>query len=99
VFHADPHRRQRPPDAGGRLALLDFGLIGRLDDDTRTALALLLLAIAQTRADASPTDHLALATSVESDEAGFVHDLRRQAARYHLAPAGRDPEPGKASPI
>jgi predicted unusual protein kinase regulating ubiquinone biosynthesis (AarF/ABC1/UbiB family) len=35
----------------GRLALLDFGLLGRLDDDTRRTIALLLLAIAQNRAD------------------------------------------------
>ena len=46
------------PDAGnilltpdGRLALLDFGLLGRLDDDTRRGLSLPLLAIAQNRAD------------------------------------------------
>jgi predicted unusual protein kinase regulating ubiquinone biosynthesis (AarF/ABC1/UbiB family) len=35
----------------GRLALVDFALLGRLDEDTRRNLALLLLAVAQNRAD------------------------------------------------
>ena len=51
VYHADPHRGNILLTDDGRLALLDFGLIGRLDDDTRRALGLLLLALAQNRAD------------------------------------------------
>ena len=51
IYHADPHRGNVLITRDGRLALLDFGLVGRLDDDTRTSLALLLLAIAQNRAD------------------------------------------------
>src|SRR5207253_7498497 len=51
VYHADPHRGNVLLTTDGRLALLDFGLLGRLDDDTRTTLALLLLAVAQNRAD------------------------------------------------
>jgi ubiquinone biosynthesis protein len=69
--------------ADGRLALLDHGLIGRLDDDTRTSLALLLLAIAQNRADDVADLILGLSlTTAESDEAEFVHDLRRKLPRY-----------------
>src|SRR5207253_1248046 len=48
VYHADPHRGNVFLTRDGRLALLDFGLLGRLDQDTRRGLALLLLAIAQT---------------------------------------------------
>ncbi len=71
----------------GRLALLDFGLIGRLDDDTRTSLALLLLAIAQNRADDVADLIVSLSlTTMESDEAGFVHDLRRTLPRYQWRP-------------
>ena len=51
VYHADPHRGNILLTPDGRLALLDFGLLGRLDDDTRRGLSLLLLAIAQNRAD------------------------------------------------
>jgi ubiquinone biosynthesis protein len=87
IFHADPHRGNVLLTPDGRLALLDFGLLGRLDDDTRASLALLLLAIAQNRADdvADLIFSLSL-TDVESDEAGFVHDLRRKLPRYHWRP-------------
>ena len=87
LYHADPHRGNVLLTPDGRLALLDFGLLGRLDDDTRTSLALLLLAIAQNRADdvADLIIELSL-TTVESDEAGFVHDLRRKLPRYHWRP-------------
>jgi predicted unusual protein kinase regulating ubiquinone biosynthesis (AarF/ABC1/UbiB family) len=87
VFHADPHRGNVLLTPDGRLALLDFGLVGRLDDDTRTSLALLLLAVAQNRADDVADLILALSlTTAESDEAGFVHDLRRKLPRYHWRP-------------
>jgi len=46
VYHADPHRGNVLLTEDGRLALLDFGLLGRLDDDTRTVIAQLLLALA-----------------------------------------------------
>ena len=51
VYHADPHRGNVLLTPDGRLALLDFGLLGRLDDDTRRSLSLLLLAVAQNRAE------------------------------------------------
>ncbi len=87
VYHADPHRGNVLLTPDGRLALLDFGLIGRLDDDTRTSLALLLLAVAQNRADDVADLILALSlTNAESDEAGFVHELRRKLPRYHWRP-------------
>jgi ubiquinone biosynthesis protein len=87
LYHADPHRGNVLLTPDGRLALLDFGLLGRLDDDTRTSLALLLLAIAQNRADDVADLILELSlTTVESDEAGFVHDLCRKLPRYHWRP-------------
>ncbi len=87
LFHADPHRGNVFLTSDGRLALLDFGLIGRLDDDTRASLALLLLAIAQNRADDVADLIISLSlTNVDSDEAGFVHDLRRTLPRYQWRP-------------
>jgi predicted unusual protein kinase regulating ubiquinone biosynthesis (AarF/ABC1/UbiB family) len=87
VYHADPHRGNVLLTEDGRLALLDFGLLGRLDDETRTTLSLLLLAIARNRADdvASLIIGLSL-TSLDSDEAAFVHELRRKLPRYHWRP-------------
>jgi ubiquinone biosynthesis protein len=87
VYHADPHRGNVLIAEDGRLALLDFGLIGRLDDDTRTSLALLLLGIAHNRADDVADLILSLSlTTMASDEAGFVQDLRRTLPRYHWRP-------------
>jgi ubiquinone biosynthesis protein len=87
LYHADPHRGNVLITADDRLALLDFGLIGRLDDDTRTSLALLLLAVAQNRADDVADVIVSLSlTSASSDEAGFVHDLRRKLPRYQWRP-------------
>ncbi|HEY2313672.1 MAG TPA: AarF/UbiB family protein, partial [Streptosporangiaceae bacterium] len=45
VFHADPHPGNIMLLTDGRLALLDFGSVGRLDAQQRSALQSLLLAI------------------------------------------------------
>ena len=87
VYHADPHRGNILLTEDGRLALIDFGLLGRLDDDTRRSLGLLLLALAQNRADDVADLILGLSlTTLRSDEAGFVHELRRKLPRYHWRP-------------
>jgi ubiquinone biosynthesis protein len=71
----------------GRLALLDFGLLGRLDDDTRRQLSLLLGAIAQNRADDVADLILGLSlTTFDTDEPAFVHEIRRKLPRYHRRP-------------
>src|SRR5581483_6516223 len=87
VYHADPHRGNVFLTDDGRLALLDFGLLGRLDEDTRTTLALLLLALARNRAEevASLLMEFSL-TTLDSDEAGFLHEIRRRLPRYHHRP-------------
>ncbi len=87
VYHADPHQGNVLLTDDGRLALLDFGLLGRLDEDTRTGLALLLLAVAQNRADdvAELVVSLSL-TTTGSDLAGFVQDVRRKLPRFHHRP-------------
>jgi predicted unusual protein kinase regulating ubiquinone biosynthesis (AarF/ABC1/UbiB family) len=87
VYHADPHRGNVLLLDDGRLALVDFGLLGRLDDDSRRSLALLLLAVAQNRADDVADLILGLSrTSLTSDEPAFLHDLRRKLPRYHWRP-------------
>ncbi len=45
VFHADLHPGNVLVDADGTIGLLDFGSVGRLDDASRDAMAMLLLAI------------------------------------------------------
>ena len=87
VYHADPHRGNVLLTPDGRLVLLDFGLLGRLDDDTRRSLSLLLLAVAQNRAEDVADLILTLSlTTLGSDEPSFVHDIRRKLPRYHWRP-------------
>jgi ubiquinone biosynthesis protein len=90
VYHADPHRGNVLLTTDGRLALVDFGLLGRLDEDTRRNLALLLLAVAQNRADDVADLILGLSrTSLNSDEPGFLQDIRRKLPRYHGRPLAK----------
>jgi predicted unusual protein kinase regulating ubiquinone biosynthesis (AarF/ABC1/UbiB family) len=87
VYHADPHVGNILLTRDGRLALLDFGLLGRLDDDTRRGLSLLLLALAQNRADDVADLIISLSlTDVKSEQAAFVHDVRRKLPRFHWRP-------------
>jgi ubiquinone biosynthesis protein len=87
VYHADPHRGNILLTPDGRLALLDFGLLGRLDADTRSSLALLLVAVAKNRAEDVADLILDLSlTTLASDEPAFVHDIRRKLPRYHWRP-------------
>lgn len=66
VFHADPHPGNVLLLADGRLGLLDFGSVGRIDSALRSALQRLLLAI--DRSDpASLTDALLELTSRPED--------------------------------
>jgi predicted unusual protein kinase regulating ubiquinone biosynthesis (AarF/ABC1/UbiB family) len=87
VYHADPHRGNVMLTDDGRLALLDFGLLGRLDDDTREGIAQLLIALAQRRGDDVAALIFTLSqTTLDSDEAGFLAELHRKLPRYHWRP-------------
>jgi ubiquinone biosynthesis protein len=87
VYHADPHSGNVILTDDGRLALLDFGLLGRLDDETRTTLSLLLLAIAGNRTEDVGALLLSLSlTGLDSDEPAFLHELHRKLPRYHWRP-------------
>ncbi|TMM24576.1 MAG: AarF/ABC1/UbiB kinase family protein [Actinobacteria bacterium] len=87
VYHADPHRGNVSLTNDGRLALLDHGLLGRLDDETRTTLSLLLLAIAGNRTDDVGALLLSLSlTTLDSNEPAFLHELHRKLPRYHWRP-------------
>ena len=97
VYHADPHPRQRAADHGPWLALVDFGLLGRLDDDTRRGLSLLLLAIAPEPRGRRVGSIISLSlTSVKSDQPAFLHDVRRKLPRFHRRPLASDPCRGVA---
>jgi predicted unusual protein kinase regulating ubiquinone biosynthesis (AarF/ABC1/UbiB family) len=87
IYHADPHHGNILLTPDGRLALLDFGLVGRLDENTRTGLSLLLLALAQNRADDVADLIISLSlTDADSDQPAFIQDVRRKLPQFHWRP-------------
>ena len=91
VFHADPHPGNILLLADGRLGMLDFGSVGRLDSALRASMQRLLAAV-----DAG--DPLYLCDAVlevmtapeEIDEAALERDLGRFTARHLRSDSGFD---------
>jgi ubiquinone biosynthesis protein len=91
VFHADPHPGNVLVLADGRLGLLDFGSVGRLDGAVRSALQRLLLAM--DRGDPLGASDALLEVMLRPDEVDqqrLERDLGQFMARY-LSPGA---EPG-----
>lgn len=93
VFHADLHPGNVLVDATGFLGLLDFGSVGRLDDGSREAMAMLLLAIER---DSSLTATDALldlldAPVDELDERSLEREIGQLTTRFRSG-ATRHPE-------
>jgi ubiquinone biosynthesis protein len=83
VFHADPHPGNILLLTDGRLALLDFGSVGRLDSQQRSALLGLLLAVGRGDPAALRDALLELVTRTdEIDEWQLERALGRFAARH-----------------
>ena len=83
VFHADPHPGNVLLLTDGRLALLDFGSVGRLDAQQRSALLNLLLAVGRGDPAALRDALLELVTRTdEIDEWQLERALGRFVARH-----------------
>ncbi|MDF2744956.1 MAG: AarF/ABC1/UbiB kinase family protein [Actinomycetia bacterium] len=88
VFHADPHPGNVLVLADGRLGLLDFGSVGRLDGSVRAALQRLLLAM--DRGDPLGASDALLEVMLRPDEVDterLERDLGQFMARYLSAGA------------
>lgn len=89
VFHADPHAGNVLVMADGRLGLLDFGSVGRLDGGLREAFQRLLMAV--DRADPLGTTDALLEIVPRPDtvdEQALERDLGRFLARHVDSSAG-----------
>ena len=88
VFHADPHPGNVLLLADGRLALLDFGSVGRLDVAVRAALQQLLLAV--DRADPVAVSDALLEVVPRPDEidAAALERAVGVVLARHLGPGG-----------
>jgi ubiquinone biosynthesis protein len=91
VFHADPHAGNVLVDAEGRVVLLDFGSVGRLDRVQQSALALALAAIARRRAPLLRDALVELSTSAELVD---LDGLEKALARFFVQRLGPGMEPG-----
>lgn len=82
-FHADPHPGNFFIEPGGRVGIVDFGMVGTLDDALREQLGRLLVGFLRQDPDRLADALLALGTSTEPvDRARLREDLAGLLERY-----------------
>ena len=89
VFHADPHPGNVMLLRDGRLALIDFGAVGRLDSVQQAALRELMAGVGRRDADAVAQAVLQVASLRRGVD---IADFERALARFmaqHMAPGAR----------
>jgi ubiquinone biosynthesis protein len=83
-FHADPHPGNFFVEPGGRIGLIDFGMVGVVDERTQEHLVRLLLALTSQDADRLVDAFLELGvTSHHVDRALLREDLEHLVSRYY----------------
>ena len=83
-FHADPHPGNYFVQSDGKLAIVDFGLMGSLDDFTRRELLLLLAAWVKGDADGIADGLISLGVAHGGTQLVSLRmDIRRLVGRYH----------------
>ena len=84
LFHADPHSGNVLVLPDGRLALLDFGMTGELDEPMRDSLTLLLEAVVKSDARAVTEAYLEMATANEKVNRGtLLMDIKAVLSEIH----------------
>lgn len=73
-FHADPHPGNFFVEPGGVLGIIDFGMVGELDDALRARLGDLLIALMRSDADQATDAVLALNRSTAPVDRGALRD-------------------------
>ena len=91
-FHADPHPGNFFIETAGTIGLIDFGMVGEIDEVLRERLGALLLALAREDPDRIATALLQLATAHGPvDRARLRADIERMVSRYAGKPIGELP--------
>jgi len=86
LFHADPHPGNYIVRSDGTIAIIDFGLVGRLDDETRRDLLLMLAAWVGKDADGMAEGLIAVGVARGGTGISQLRsDMRRMLGRYHGA--------------
>ncbi|WP_150309107.1 ABC1 kinase family protein [Planctomonas psychrotolerans] len=82
-FHADPHPGNLFVESDRRIGLIDFGMVGEIDDDLRAGISKLFVALASNDADRIGFALIGLSvTRVTPDRDGLRSDLVRFMALY-----------------
>lgn len=88
-FHADPHAGNFFVEPGGRIGLIDFGMVGTVDEPTQERLVELLLAVTSQDPDRLVDAFLDLGVARRRvDRAALRRDLEHLVSRYYGRPIG-----------
>lgn len=86
-FHADPHPGNVMLLEGGKLALIDFGMVGRLSEDMRDSLSSLIIALMRRSTDAMVRAILRLGVLPgDVDQSALHDDMDRLREAYYDIP-------------
>jgi ubiquinone biosynthesis protein len=90
VFHCDPHPGNILLTDDGRLALMDFGMVGRFDAGQKDKMILFLLAFSERLGERVADTYLDMIEQPEGlDQHGFTQDICGLVSRYHDMSGGR----------
>src|SRR5437764_14368685 len=90
VFHCDPHPGNIFLAYDGRLALMDFGMVGRFDADQKDKIILLLLAFSERLGERVADTYLdMIEIPKDVDRRAFTQDVSALVSRYHDMSGGR----------
>ena len=88
-FHADPHPGNVFVLPDGRIALIDYGMVGRLSSARRAQVLVLLHALVSHRAETVTEVLLDWTGEPDIDEAQLAEDIDAFVDRYHGVPLGQ----------
>jgi predicted unusual protein kinase regulating ubiquinone biosynthesis (AarF/ABC1/UbiB family) len=90
VFHCDPHPGNIFLADDGRLALMDFGMVGRFDAGQKDRIILLLLAFSERQGERVADTYLDMIEIPKGfDRRSFTQDVSALVSRYHDMSGGR----------
>jgi ubiquinone biosynthesis protein len=90
VFHCDPHPGNIFLADDGRLALMDFGMVGRFDADQKDKIILLLLAFSERLGERVADTYLdMIEIPKDVNRRAFTQDVSALVSRYHDMSGGR----------
>lgn len=90
VFHCDPHPGNIFLTDDGRLALMDFGMVGRFDSGQKDNIILLLLAFSERQGERVADTYLEMIeVPKDVNRRAFTQDVCALVSRYHDMSGGR----------